>query len=276
MANARLAPTVIPLLSQLSSEPGYQLTHWFYIEDEDAIFKFVPGDTTTADGVDVIDSASGVIGRFKRIPSPRLTASLRVRGVVYSNVASTSAFTVASDDSITYVEDDRILLVSQTTAANNGIWVVGAVTAGVAALSRPSDWLTGTAMPQGAVVEVGTANGLTLRNSSWKCTGSSAGLIGTNDPLLYPQRQKFVIDLAAGTYTIGAGGDSDKVVLYGACSVQVTPRTLSNSALTVHYVPSTITTGAIGTAAITVQAQTEAGALNAADTSSLDVLVTNW
>ncbi|MFI0434026.1 MAG: hypothetical protein ACH36H_12910, partial [Candidatus Nanopelagicales bacterium] len=50
-----------------------------------------------------------------------------VRGVVYSNVASLAAFTVASNDGLTYTEGQRVLLANQTTAAQNGIYVVGAV-----------------------------------------------------------------------------------------------------------------------------------------------------
>ena len=62
-----------------------------------------------------------------------------VRGASTANVANLASFTVANDG-ITLVAGDRVLLKNQSTVAQNGIYVVGTVGGGTAALTRATDW----------------------------------------------------------------------------------------------------------------------------------------
>jgi hypothetical protein len=77
-----------------------------------------------------------------------------VRGVVLQNVASLAAFSVnsisPSTDGLTYIAGNRVLLVMQTVASQNGVYSVGTVTAGVAPLTRVLD------MPSGAIIPAAT------------------------------------------------------------------------------------------------------------------------
>lgn len=84
-------------------------------------------------------------------------AAFRMRGVVTSNVSNLASFTVAATD-LTYVAGNQVLLVNQTTASQNGPYVVGTVTTGTAPLTRPDWWAAGSVQPSGAqfIVSEGT------------------------------------------------------------------------------------------------------------------------
>jgi hypothetical protein len=206
-----------------------------------------------------------------------------VRGIVAANVASLAAFAVsgnAYDDGLTYVAGDRVLLCAQTTAAQNGIYVVGTVS-GTAPLTRAPDMPAGLILPNGSVVEA--SEGTVWRGSSWKAMSTTTGgaVIGTNDPVFYPRSYSKVVTLASGTYTIGAGGGSEQLFLYSTTtsSVQATRNTaggtLTNT--THYYAPATgRIAGIAGTAAVVVTASVAAGTVNTADTSTVNVLVVNW
>jgi hypothetical protein len=213
--------------------------------------------------------------------APQLNIKRTVRGVALANVADLNAFTV-SDNGITYVEGNRILLAAQTTGAQNGIYVVGAVDAGSAPLTRAADMPTGYALPLGTVVETGP-EGTEYASSSWKATATTAGgaVIGTNDPLFYPRNFRKTITLAAGTYTIGAGGGSESLFLKSttASMVNITRNTAGGTLTgTVMYVAPVAnrTAGIAGAAAVVVRSAVEAGTIQNQDTSTLDVLITNW
>lgn len=68
-----------------------------------------------------------------------------VKCVVPANVASLAAFPVAAgaNDGVACVQGDIVLLINQTTAKQNGPYVVGPVVAGNAPLTRPSWWAAG-------------------------------------------------------------------------------------------------------------------------------------
>jgi hypothetical protein len=202
-----------------------------------------------------------------------------VRGVVTANIADLSAFTVAGNDGLTYVENDLVMLAGQTAGAQCGIYKVGAVAAGVAPLTRVDAFQSGYEIQNGQVFEV--SEGTVWAGSSWKAMCTGAKVWGTDDPLLYPRVFKKTITLAAGTYTIGAGGGGEALFLFSTTKSVVTA--LRNTANT-----STATTGGYaapvasriagkaGTAAVLVRAEVAAGTINNADVSTLDVLITNW
>jgi hypothetical protein len=87
---------------------------------------------------------------------PQLYAA---RGASTANVADLAAFTV-SNDGVTLAAGDYVLLKNQSTASENGIYVVGTVAGGTAPLTRASFFDDATEIVPGAVVHVseGTAN----------------------------------------------------------------------------------------------------------------------
>lgn len=214
------------------------------------------------------------------IEAPTRTA----RGVVYSNVSDLAAFTVASDDGLTYVEGDRVLLAAQTTAAQCGVYVVGAVSSGTAALTRAADMPSGARLPNGSVVEV--SEGTWYRGSSWKAMSTTTGgaVIGTNDPVFYPRSFRQTVTLAAGTYKIGLGSTAtpdEPLFLYSTTTsvVNVTRDTAGGTLTgTVMYAcpVTTRTAGKAGAAFVVINSVIEAGTIQNQDTSTLSVLVTNW
>lgn len=124
-----------------------------------------------------------------------------VRGIVDANVANLASFTVAGNDGLTYVQGERLLLVSQTTAAQNGVYVVGVVAAGTAPLTRAPDMPAGATIYGGTIVEA--SEGTRWFSSSWKATATGAIVIGTNDPVFYPR-----VDMGLVTLSGGAGSTS--------------------------------------------------------------------
>jgi len=201
--------------------------------------------------------------------------SFRARGVVFANVASLSAFTVAGNDGLTYAEGEYVLLANQTTATQNGVYVVGAVSGGVAALTRANFMPSGGILKAGAVCEI--SEGTLFAGSSWKAMATGTITVGTNDPLFYPRVCKGILTLAAGTYTLGA---TEGLYLFSTTRsvVSLAQNTPNTTALTTEYcaVSASRVAGKSGTAAVVVRANIAAGTINAADVSTLDWCVTNW
>ncbi len=102
------------------------------------------------------------------------------RNIVLSNV-TLSAFVVAANsavnDNVLNVEGDIVLLTAQTTSAENGLYVVGLVTGGVAPLTRSSLLPAGTVAVQ-SKIHVHIAEG----NCAYgHFTNFVAGTIGTDN-----------------------------------------------------------------------------------------------
>jgi hypothetical protein len=207
-----------------------------------------------------------------------------VRGVVYSNVADLAVFTVASDDGITYVAGDRVLLTLQTTAAQNGVYVVGTVGGGTAPLTRATDMAAARVMPNGTVVEV--SEGTHYAGSSWKAMSTQAGgwTVGTHNPIFYPRVFKQTVTLAAGTYKIGFGSTAtpdEPLFLFSTTKsmVNITRDTVGGTLTgTVMYAcpVTTRVAGLPGVANVVINSVIEAGTIQNQDTSTLSVLITNW
>lgn len=198
-----------------------------------------------------------------------------VRGVVTANVASLSAFTVASNDGLTYAAGERVLLAGQTTASQNGIYVVGTVGGGTAALTRATDFAASAAIVNGCVVEV--SEGTLWAGSSWKAMCTGACVVGTNDPLFYPRTVKATVTLASGVYALGA---TEGLFLFSTTKSAVaatynTPNTITLS-VALKCAVADRTAGKSGTAAATVKAVKADASTNTADVSTVDVVVTNW
>ena len=201
--------------------------------------------------------------------------SFRARGVVFANVANLLAFTVAANDGLTYAEGEYVLLANQTTGSQNGVYIVGSVSGGVAALTRANFMPDASVLKAGAVVEI--SEGTLFAGSSWKAMATGTITIGTNDPLFYPRVCKGILTLAAGTYTLGA---TEGLYLFSTTRsvVSLAQNTPNTTALTTEYcaVSASRVAGKSGTAAVVVRANIAAGTINVADVSTLDWCVTNW
>lgn len=101
-------------------------------------------------------------------PSPTIAATTRVqvgnvrqaRAASTANVASLSGTTTI--DGVSLIAGDRVLLKDQTTASQNGKWVIAA-----GAWTRPADWVTGAIIGELAVnVSEGTVNA----HTAWQIT----------------------------------------------------------------------------------------------------------
>lgn len=197
--------------------------------------------------------------------------NLRARNVVVANVADLTAFTVAGNDGVTNVAGDVVLLVAQSTAAQNGLYQVGTVTTGTAPLTRIGA-ATGETILSGQI-KVSVGAGTLFGNSEWKNTTAS-GVVGTNDLAFYPGRVVSERVLVAGTVTI-----SDIPILSATKTQFSINRKVANTstATTGGYATNGAPTpGAIGTASAAVFATVAAGTINNADISTLEVTVINW
>lgn len=93
------------------------------------------------------------------------------RLVATANVASLSG--TPNIDSVATVVGDRVLLTAQTTASQNGLWVVAA-----GAWSRPADFPTGGDAENTAVWAM---EGTTYADTAWVCTTNHPAVIDTNN-----------------------------------------------------------------------------------------------
>lgn len=122
-----------------------------------------------------------------------------VRGIVTANVADLGAFTVAANDGLTYAEGERVGLVGQSTPAQNGIYVVGVVGGGTAALTRAADWAAAAVLPAGSQLHAN--EGTLWANSVWFATVAGAITVATTAPAFYPRKQSGTATLGGGTGT---------------------------------------------------------------------------
>lgn len=99
-----------------------------------------------------------------------------VRSATTANVANLAAFTV-SNDGVTLVAGDRVLLKDQSAPAANGIYVVGTVATGTAPLTRATDFDAAAEVKPNSIVAVsaGTANA----NTYWQLAVTAAPTIGS-------------------------------------------------------------------------------------------------
>lgn len=195
--------------------------------------------------------------------------------MVTGNVANLASFTVAGNDGLTYAAGERVLLAGQTTAAQCGIYTVGTVGGGTAALTRAADFASGQAIINGEIVEV--SEGTIWAGSTWKAMCTGAKVVGTDDPVFYPRVCKAVVTLVAGTKTLGS---AEGIALFSTTKsiVTATHNTPNTVTLTVGlFAPvASRVAGKVGTGAVVVNALEADATVNAADVSTVDVLVTNW
>jgi len=101
-----------------------------------------------------------------------LEVRIPVRALSDTNVGSLSGTTTV--DSVSLVADDRVLLTNQTTATQNGIWVVKA-----GAWQRPDDFGIGQSA---SMALIAVDEGTTYAEQVWQCTTTlGSDVIGTNN-----------------------------------------------------------------------------------------------
>ena len=131
----------------------------------------------------------------------------RARNVVGANganVANLAAFTVAAaalNDNVSggNVQGDLVLLVSQTSTAQNGLYMVGLVAAGTAPLTRVPDFATGAVLSAGQTCEIDA--GTIFPNSTWKITTAGNITVDTTAHTWMPKMQTGSIGTGAAVTT---------------------------------------------------------------------------
>lgn len=209
------------------------------------------------------------------IEPPDQVKIVRARNVVNGNIADLTAYTVASNaavnDATLNVAGDVVLLVAQSTAAQNGLYVVGTVATGVAPLTRHPSMPTGAAFLADQY-EINVSVGTVFGHTKW--FNAAAGTIGTNTPSFFPESVTISQVLTAGT----AAAIQSIPLLSATKSNIIYTRTATGGTLTntVGYqtVPAP-TPGAIGTASIVPMAVVAAGTVQNLDTSTLLLTVVN-
>lgn len=210
-------------------------------------------------------------GRWLKMSTAVAVDNRCVKGVAPTNVANLAAFVIAAFDGVTYAAGDFVLLANQTTAAENGVYLVGTV-AGTAPLTR-ANWLpTGAIVSGGFTVHVNT--GTLFANSNWFISTAGAITIGTTAHAWYPESVTQTLALPVNTGTVAI----TNVPVLSATKTQVGITRVSavTPTLTVMYVLDGVNTaGTVGTANIDVMAAVAAGTVNVDDDSSLLITVIN-
>lgn len=118
---------------------------------------------------------------------PKQAATVhQVRYVCTANVNIANCNVV--QDGVTGIAGDRVLLVNQTNAAQNGPYVVGTVAANLTALTRPGDYATGQVSQAAPVFEV--SEGTSWAMSTWKVNSTGAVTVDTSNVTMYPRSLK--------------------------------------------------------------------------------------
>lgn len=104
-----------------------------------------------------------------------LSAKTAVHAATTANIANLASAST-TQDGVTLVAGDRLLVKDQTTPSQNGIYTVGTVSAGTAPLTRANDMNSWTEVPASYVwVQSGT----TQADTGWVCTSQPGGTLET-------------------------------------------------------------------------------------------------
>ena len=202
----------------------------------------------------------------------REQVAYRAVNVVNGNIASLAAYTVAAsagrNDNVANVQGDVVLLVGQTTPAENGLYVVGAVNGGTAPLTRDPRMAAASTLSD---VTIEVQQGAVYAKTKW-FNSVNAPVIGTNDPAFMPEAVTVTVALVAGTTTV----TSIPVLSATRSGIVVTRQVPNTTDSTIAYaVNGAPTPGVLGTATFAVMATVAAGTINTADISTLKITVIN-
>lgn len=120
-----------------------------------------------------------------------------------AEVANTSNVNTANMnvvvDGVTLTQGQYLLLVGQTTVAQNGVYVVGTVTASFAPLTRAPDLDTSVVVPSPQYVEVQQG---TSFSGQWKTSNTGNLTVGTTSVVYYPKVVRGSANLASNTVNV--------------------------------------------------------------------------
>ena len=141
---------------------------------------FITSEAT--DGNNIFQT-SNTLYCFPSVKAQQSVHAVRFVGTTNANIAAINVNT--AQDSVAGAQGDRILLVNQTNAAQNGPYIVGAVTANLAPLVRPPDWNSGSVVVSPQTFEV--SEGTTWSLSSWKVTTTGNVTVDTTNVAIFPR-----------------------------------------------------------------------------------------
>jgi hypothetical protein len=176
-----------------------------YAVDDHTVSKSSSTSTRPYAGVILGVRADGQIAVQVGLATPSTTSGTTLprytaRGMAVTN-HSLSAFTVGTNtDSITYVAGDIVVLCGQSIAAQNGPYVVGAVST-TAPLTRPSWFAAAAAITQGMTIEL-SGEGTVYGGATLKAMCAKAQTVDANDPKFFPSRIKGSAAATSGTLTV--------------------------------------------------------------------------
>ncbi len=198
--------------------------------------------------------------------------ALRARYAMTTNVADLAAFTVLQDG-VTGLAGNIALLAGQTSRDENGLYVLGVVAAGLAPLTRPSNFASGTSFQDGT--ECTVAEGTLNADSKWFIP-TDAGIVQVDTTVhdWFPERITQTVAFPVGTGLITIANvpilSATKTWINAMSVVEVT------ADLTVRYaLDGAATAGVVGTATFDLIAELAAGTVNVDDDSTMLITVAN-
>lgn len=207
----------------------------------------IPGPFTAFTSTTATRVRMGV-GLVPRSPAAVSAASIAAGSlapfiaIAVANQATLSGLAQTVDGVALSTAGMRVYLAKQTTAAQNGAWVVGA-----GAWTRPADWASGATIPLGTLVVVapgGTANHIAF-GSIWY-VDSASGVVDTGTIVAYPKICKGSVALTSASPSTGA------VTSLWIKHATQTSLSLTNETTAANGVKGTIVAGAgTGSLAIT-------------------------
>lgn len=187
----------------------------------------------------------------------------------------------ATQDGVTNVVGDTVFIQAGTTnlvgALDSGPWQISSLGGAGSqwVLVRPNWFGTGMPIAQGMVVAIG--EGTLWIGTEWKSFVATGKFVSTDDPTFYVGRVTQTAILAAGTIGVANVGVRSLTKSQFLASLNTIGGTLTG---TVMYgvLPNVtaLVAGYIGTASVTFKAIASADAVQASDTSTINVTIINW
>jgi hypothetical protein len=213
-----------------------------------AISIAVGNDPNQPDSTEVLNATA----------APTLDLIRAVRAASTANLANLNSVSTTMDG-LTLVQNDRVLVKNQSSPAENGIYVVGLVSGGLAPFTRSTDMPAAGTVPSGTqfVVSAGTVNG----NSIWKLTNS--GLVTIAATSLTFEKLP-----TAGTLAAVTTGNGASLIGIEDAGGLITATTVEGALAEIKALVNTSTTAALTKRTVTV---TEAALVNAVNGSPVVV-----
>lgn len=197
-----------------------------------------------------------------------------------ATITGTANGALGTQDGVsTLAVGDVILLprgVTNVQTADVGPWQIVALGGASAkySLTRPAWWRHGGAMLQGAVIEVG-GEGTLFGGCAFKAFAATGQIIGTNDPVFWPNIVTQAVTLASGTLAAALTTIPVRSATKTAFVITSNPATAPHASTRTWRI-SALTAGNIGTASIQMVAESAPGTTNASDVGQYNITAINW